>query len=158
MIRNQQFSSQVVLNESQRKAKRRLIQENREKRNREELLRQSGLLFSSRLTEKEENLIRSIESEEPDTKRQKTVKPIAEIMAPSIVKVVEFAKRIPGFKDITDLRTISARHTENIMRIKLDNYKDIPPIFVEMFRDCSVDVGQTERGHSSPPPEERTSF
>ncbi|XP_071822277.1 thyroid hormone receptor beta-like isoform X1 [Apostichopus japonicus] len=275
----------LVLNESQRKAKRRLIQENREKRSREELLRQSGLLFSSRLTEMEESLIQSIvlahqetnqlyrrhsessyggDSDEPDAKRQRTAKPIAEIMAPSIVKVVEFAKRIPGFKEldsqdqvlllksccmeimclrmaqryeaeeqklvlstgvkvsreelkgsglndlvepifdfaaglckldltdtemallaavlliadrpglhnsqsvetlqdvllgafqhyvnvtrpktpvhwakilmkITDLRTISGRHTENIMRIKLDNYKDIPPIFLEMFQDC----------------------
>ena len=42
-------------------------------------------------------------SSEPDAKKQKMTeeKPLAEIMTPSIVKVVEFAKRIPGFTDVS---------------------------------------------------------
>ncbi|XP_072181257.1 thyroid hormone receptor alpha-like [Diadema setosum] len=110
----------LVLNESQRKAKRQLIQENREKRSREEMLRQNGMVAGSQLTAHEEGLIRAIVvahkqtshmyrresssedescSSEPENKKQKLEddKPLAEIMAPSIVKVVEFAKRIPGF-------------------------------------------------------------
>ncbi|XP_022102175.1 thyroid hormone receptor beta-A-like [Acanthaster planci] len=115
----------LVLNENQRRAKRRLIQENREKRTREEMLRQSGLLLASRLTEAEENLIKAIlvahqdttylfrrnstsseEDGQPDTKRAKAeddksaLLNLAEIMTPSIVKVVEFAKRVPGFKEL----------------------------------------------------------
>ncbi|XP_071494893.1 thyroid hormone receptor beta-like [Diadema antillarum] len=112
----------LVLNESQRKAKRQLIQENREKRSREEMLRQNGMVAGSQLTAHEEGLIRAIvvahkqtshmyrresssEDEvysEPENKKQKLEddKPLAEIMAPSIVKVVEFAKRIPGFTEL----------------------------------------------------------
>ncbi|XP_038072414.1 thyroid hormone receptor alpha-like [Patiria miniata] len=116
----------LVLNENQRRAKRRLIKENRDKRTREEMLRQSGLLLASRLTEAEENLIKAIliahqettylfrrnstssdeDGGEPDTKRVKAeddktaLMNLAEIMTPSIVKVVEFAKRVPGFKEL----------------------------------------------------------
>ena len=51
----------VVLNENQRKAKRALIQENREKRSREEALKQTGLeMATNKLTEHEESLIRAI--------------------------------------------------------------------------------------------------
>ena len=50
----------MVLNESQRKAKRALIQENREKRSREETLRQNGMIANNRLTDHEERLIRAI--------------------------------------------------------------------------------------------------
>ncbi|XP_071792417.1 thyroid hormone receptor alpha-like [Asterias amurensis] len=113
----------LVLNESQRRAKRRLIQENRDKRSREEMLCQSGLLVASQVTDGEEGLIKAIliahqdttylfrrnstdEDGEPDTKRTKAedersaLQNLAEIMTPSIVKVVEFAKRVPGFKEL----------------------------------------------------------
>ncbi|XP_070569755.1 thyroid hormone receptor alpha-like isoform X3 [Ptychodera flava] len=287
----------LVLNDTQRKAKRKLIQENRDRRAREDMLRQSGLLLNGRLNEAEERLIHNVVmanrdtaqmfnrftlsdsennhgSDEPDAKRQKveessklTWQNLAEVMTPSIVKVVEFAKRVPGFtrldyddqvlllktccmeimclrvaqkydaesqtlilstgvkvdkeqlhegglgeliepifdfaaglarlqlnetemallaavllvagdrpglknaKDveqlqdtilnayqhyinetrprtpvhwakilmkITDLRTISARHAERIMCIKLDCPEDIPPLFMEMFDDCNA--------------------
>ena len=47
---------------------------------------------------------------EPDTKRTKAedersaLQNLAEIMTPSIVKVVEFAKRVPGFKEVSPSR------------------------------------------------------
>ena len=50
----------MVLNENQRKAKRRLIKENRDKRHREEMLRQTGLMLTNRLTDGEEGLINAI--------------------------------------------------------------------------------------------------
>ena len=50
----------MVLNENQRKAKRRLIKENRDKRQREEVLKQTGLLLTNRLTDGEEGLINAI--------------------------------------------------------------------------------------------------
>lgn len=54
------------------------------------------------------------DSDEPDAKRQRTAKPIAEIMAPSIVKVVEFAKRIPGFKEVsTDFQVLQVTFSGN---------------------------------------------
>ena len=61
------FLIAVVLNESQRRAKRRLIQENRDKRSREEMLRQSGLLVASQLTDGEEELIKAILIAHQDT-------------------------------------------------------------------------------------------
>ncbi|XP_030829711.1 thyroid hormone receptor beta isoform X2 [Strongylocentrotus purpuratus] len=120
----------LVLNESQRKAKRALIQENREKRGREEMLRQTGLIANNQLTDHEEALIRAIlvahkqtshmyrresssgEESEPDSKKQKLEdeKPLSEIMTPSIVKVVEFAKRIPGFTGL--------HHDDQILLLK----------------------------------------
>ncbi|XP_072032988.1 thyroid hormone receptor beta-A-like [Amphiura filiformis] len=121
----------LVLNENQRKAKRRLIKENRDKRSREEMLRQTGLLLTNRLTDGEEGLINAIviahretsylyrrrsssssgdEGGEPETKKQRsctkeeleslTWQNLAGIMTPSIVKVVEFAKRVPGFIEL----------------------------------------------------------
>lgn len=39
---------------------------------------------------------------------------------------------------ITDLRTISARHAERIMCIKLDRPNEIPQIFLEMFDDNAL--------------------
>lgn len=121
----------LVLNESQRKAKRALIQENREKRGREEMLRQTGLIANNQLTDHEEALIRAIlvahkqtshmyrresssgEESEPDSKKQKLEdeKPLSEIMTPSIVKVVEFAKRIPGFTGL--------HHDDQILLLKM---------------------------------------
>ncbi|XP_041477287.1 thyroid hormone receptor beta-A-like [Lytechinus variegatus] len=120
----------LVLNENQRKAKRALIQENREKRSREEMLRQTGLISSNQLTNHEESLIRAIlvahkqtshmyrresssgDESEPDSKKLKMEdeKPLAEIMTPSIVKVVEFAKRIPGFTNL--------HHDDQILLLK----------------------------------------
>jgi len=296
----------LVLNETQRKAKRKLIQENRDRRAREEMMRQSGLILNGRLNESEERLIHNIvmanretsrlfkqfslsrmnddenssscpnedDEDEPSSKRPKLDRPskvtwqnLAEVMTPSIIKVVEFAKRVPGFTQldyddqvlllktccmeimclrvaqkydpesqmlilstgvkvdkkqlqegglgeliepifdfaaglarlqlnetemallagvllvagdrpglknsreveqlqdtilnayqhyinetrpktpvhwakilmkITDLRTISARHAERIMCIKLDCPEDIPPLFMEMFDDCNA--------------------
>ena len=49
-----------MLNESQRTAKRRLIKENRDKRQREEVLRQTGLLLNNRISDGEEGLINAI--------------------------------------------------------------------------------------------------
>ena len=34
---------------------------------------------------------------------------------------------------VTDLRTISTRHAERVLCIKLDAPGDIPPLFLEMF-------------------------
>ena len=34
---------------------------------------------------------------------------------------------------VTDLRTISTRHAERVLCIKLDSPGDIPPLFLEMF-------------------------
>ncbi|NP_001161669.1 thyroid hormone receptor [Saccoglossus kowalevskii] len=284
----------LVLNENQRKAKRKLIAENRDRRRREDILRTSGILLSSQLSESDEELIHhvvmanretckmfnkrreSVESNEyePEAKKLKVEFPdklswqnLAEVVTPSIIKVVEFAKRVPGFTTleyndqvlllktccmeimclriaqkydadtktlllsnglkvqkghlhdgglgeliepifdfatslarlqlnetemsllasvllvaadrpglnnsraveqlqdtilnafqhyiaetrpktpvhwakilmkITDLRTISARHAERIMCIKLDSPEDIPPLFMEMFDDCNA--------------------
>ncbi len=52
---------------------------------------------------------------------------------------------------VTDLRTISTRHAERVLCIKLDAPGDIPPLFLEMF-----DEGQKRRelaeGESPKPP------
>ncbi|XP_033113832.1 thyroid hormone receptor beta-like isoform X2 [Anneissia japonica] len=128
----------LVLNEHQRKAKRRLIQDNRERRHQEGMIR--GPVLLNQLTPQETELINIIAQSHretcqfspklslktsknglcvgndtstvkgalseafPDDGIPHVQKPkmqdlfnIAEIMTPSIVNIVEFAKRIPGF-------------------------------------------------------------
>lgn len=36
---------------------------------------------------------------------------------------------------VTDLRTISTKHAERVLCMKLDNSSDIPPLFLKMFED-----------------------
>lgn len=36
---------------------------------------------------------------------------------------------------VTDLRTISTRHAERVLCIRLDSSGEIPPLFLEMFKE-----------------------
>ena len=38
---------------------------------------------------------------------------------------------------VTDLRTISTRHAERVLCIKLDSPRELPPLFLEMFDEGS---------------------
>jgi len=117
------MATDLVLNEKQRLAKRKLIEDNRERRRSEQVRMKvkhedCGHEHDS-MTEDDRNLIDDIVSayEQTSIKISKTYtipnpetvpdkmdgtdpdvwQQLAEVMTPSIVKVVEFAKRVPGF-------------------------------------------------------------
>ncbi|KAL5005642.1 hypothetical protein ScPMuIL_016800 [Solemya velum] len=107
----------LVLNEKQRKAKRKLIQENRDRRRRDAvkvntpdvgcpeshlaanerfLIEQTVLAYSrTTINDSEKYSLPECDSQDPSTWHQ-----AAEALTPSIVKVVDFAKGVPGFLNI----------------------------------------------------------
>ena len=52
---------------------------------------------------------------------------------------------------VTDLRTISTRHAERVLCIKLDSPGDLPPLFLEMFDegDNNTDDVDTDSSNSN---------
>jgi len=116
----------LVLNERQRVAKRRLIEENRERRRADNMRvnvnKHGEQCHHDCLTDDDLNLIQSIYTayEQTAVKITKTYtipdeeaikdkmdqadpavwQQLAEVMTPSIVKVVEFAKNVPGFPQL----------------------------------------------------------
>ncbi|CAH1788891.1 unnamed protein product [Owenia fusiformis] len=115
------MATDLVLNDKQRVAKRKLIEENRERRRVEQhslakVPKQEGC-YGEELTDEDRILIDEIQAAYDQTAvqinktytlpeceaqpRERTDpevwQQLAQVMTPSIVKVVEFAKRVPGF-------------------------------------------------------------
>ncbi|XP_013406710.1 thyroid hormone receptor beta-A [Lingula anatina] len=117
------MATDLVLNEKQRVAKRKLIEENRERRRMEQMrlkLKQEHCMHDS-MTEDDKMLVQDIvaayeqtsvnvtknytiprceDEEKLDRTNPEVWQQLAEIMTPSIVKVVEFAKQVPGFVNL----------------------------------------------------------
>ncbi|XP_045178191.1 thyroid hormone receptor alpha-like [Mercenaria mercenaria] len=113
------MATDLVLNEKQRTAKRRLIEENRERRRDEQTKTKTKENYQDQdvLTDTDRGLIcevvtayeytagktqnsnkgvsAEIQTQDPESWHQ-----LAEAMTPSIVKVVEFAKGVPGFTEL----------------------------------------------------------
>lgn len=111
------MATDLVLNEKQRKAKRKLIEENREKRKQDHVKVKPKPMEACNhdsLTETDKTIITEVTSAYEQTAVKVPIKEpvsqddlissdpeawqqLAEAMTPSIVKVVEFAKNVPGF-------------------------------------------------------------
>nr|XP_011443300.2 thyroid hormone receptor beta-A [Crassostrea gigas] len=111
------MATDLVLNEKQRKAKRKLIEENREKRKQDNVKvkpKPTEACNHDSLTETDKTIITEVTSAYEQTAVKVPLKEpvsqddlissdpeawqqLAEAMTPSIVKVVEFAKNVPGF-------------------------------------------------------------
>lgn len=111
------MATDLVLNEKQRKAKRKLIEENREKRKQDNVKvkpKPTEACNHDSLTETDKTIITEVTSAYEQTAVKVPIKEpvsqddlissdpeawqqLAEAMTPSIVKVVEFAKNVPGF-------------------------------------------------------------
>ncbi|XP_060076185.1 thyroid hormone receptor beta-like [Ylistrum balloti] len=109
------MATDLVLNEKQRKAKRKLIEDNRDKRKSEaqKLKTKADLCPHDTLTENDKVLIAEVVNAYEcsatkvqskgqgmsctDTNDPEAWQQLADAMTPSIVKVVEFAKGVPGF-------------------------------------------------------------
>lgn len=111
------MATDLVLNEKQRKAKRKLIEENREKRKQDNVKVKPKPMEACNhdsLTETDKTIITEVTSAYEQTAVKVPIKEpvsqddlissdpeawqqLAEAMTPSIVKVVEFAKNVPGF-------------------------------------------------------------
>ncbi|ELT99607.1 hypothetical protein CAPTEDRAFT_167148 [Capitella teleta] len=116
------MATDLVLNEKQRIAKRKLIEDNRERRRAETVTIKAkpDTPTSDDLTDEDQNIIddiviayeqtaikvtktypvpddESVPKEKVDENSIDVWQQLAEVMTPSIVKVVEFAKRVPGF-------------------------------------------------------------
>lgn len=111
------MATDLVLNEKQRKAKRKLIEDNREKRKQENVKvkpKPTEACNHDSLTETDKTIIAEVTSAYEQTAVKVPIKEpvnqddlnasdpeawqqLAEAMTPSIVKVVEFAKNVPGF-------------------------------------------------------------
>ncbi|XP_046545593.1 thyroid hormone receptor beta-like [Haliotis rubra] len=113
------MATDLVLNERQRKAKRKLIEENRERRkqdNIKDLRLDTADNVPEHMSDRDRSLIADIcgayeatriktpnirfplpEYDTSQTSEAEAWQQLAEVMTPSIVKVVEFAKGVPGF-------------------------------------------------------------